>query len=84
MSNDVYRLLIKIREIVLNGILFLLLLVNICLGQILFTNSGQELGNNNSISVALGDIDNDGDLEAFVANNGPNKVWLNQTPALRK
>ena len=84
MSNDVYRLLIKIREIVLNGILFLLLLVNIFLGQILFTNSGQELGNNNSISVALGDIDNDGDLEAFVANNGPNKVWLNQTPALRK
>ena len=53
-----------------------------------FNDSGQTLGSNRSQSVKLGDLDNDGDLDAFVANNfnqgtqqfgGPNKVWLNST-----
>lgn len=48
-------------------------------GSGLFTNSGQELGSSNSWSVALGDLDGDGHLDAWVANraNQPNAVWMN-------
>ena len=43
-----------------------------------FTDSGQTLGSRRSLSVKLGDLDNDGDLDAFVANNPQgNTVWLN-------
>ncbi|NEO57671.1 MAG: hypothetical protein F6K54_34165 [Okeania sp. SIO3B5] len=44
-----------------------------------FTYSGQALGNYYSYGVSLGDVDEDGDIDAFVANNfeQPNKVWLN-------
>ena len=42
-----------------------------------FTDSGQALGNSESLSVALGDLDGDGDLDAMVANLGVNTVWTN-------
>ena len=44
-----------------------------------FTDSGQTLGNSNSSGVAPGDLDGDGDLDAWVANwNQPNRIWINQ------
>ena len=43
-----------------------------------FTDSGQSLGDHRSFSVSLGDVDGDGDLDAFVANASSNRVWLNQ------
>ncbi|NET44600.1 FG-GAP-like repeat-containing protein [Okeania sp. SIO2B3] len=44
-----------------------------------FTDSQQALGNYYSYGVSLADVDGDGDIDAFVANNfeQPNKVWLN-------
>ena len=45
-----------------------------------FDDSGQLLGDSESMGVGLGDLDGDGDLDAFVGNaaNKPNRVWFNR------
>ena len=42
-----------------------------------FFDSGQGLGDGQSYAVALGDLDGDGDIDAFVGNSSANRVWLN-------
>ena len=42
-----------------------------------FVDSGQTLGDGMSFSVALGDLDGDGDLDAWVAKDKANAVWRN-------
>ena len=48
-------------------------------GSSVFTDTMQTIGNSNSWHLAVGDLDNDSDLDVFVANGNdqPNKVWLN-------
>jgi hypothetical protein len=48
-------------------------------GQGKFNNSNQRLGRSKSVGVKLGDLDGDGDLDAFVTNRKPkpNKVYIN-------
>ena len=47
-------------------------------GAGVFSNSGQSLGLDMSAAVALGDLDSDGDLDAFIANaDQPDRVWFN-------
>jgi hypothetical protein len=43
-----------------------------------FTDSGQRLGAADTVAAALGDLDGDGDLDAFVGNaRAADEVWLN-------
>jgi len=42
-----------------------------------FSDSGQLLGSAETQALALGDVDDDGDVDAFVGNVGSNEVWLN-------
>jgi hypothetical protein len=46
-----------------------------------FSDSGQRLGQFPSAAVALGDLDGDGDPDAFIATRGPALVWLNDGAA---
>ena len=43
-----------------------------------FVDSGQRLGESASTSVALGDLDSDGDLDALVGTGTGSTVWINQ------
>ena len=42
-----------------------------------FVESGQDLGQARSRAAAMQDVDGDGDLDVFTANDGANEVWLN-------
>ena len=48
-----------------------------------FTNSGQNLGNTSyGTDVDLGDLDNDGDIDAYVTNRfDPDEIWINDGSA---
>jgi hypothetical protein len=43
-----------------------------------FVDSGQRLGDTDSTAVSLGDLDNDGDLDALVGTEKEALVWINQ------
>lgn len=46
-----------------------------------FTDSNQRLGGGGTTVVGLGDLDGDGDLDAFVGNSEADTVWINNANA---
>ena len=55
----------------------------------IFTKTGQDLGYQRTYKILLDDLDGDGDLDAFIANDArsgssgaPNEVWLNNGSAI--
>jgi hypothetical protein len=46
-------------------------------GKGVFRDSNQRLGSAMTKAVALADLDNDGDLDAYSGNYGPDEIWLN-------
>jgi hypothetical protein len=47
-----------------------------------FSDSGQRLGQRESMAVALGDLNGNGFLDAVVGNQGADEVWLNDGTGL--
>jgi hypothetical protein len=48
----------------------------------IFFDTGQSLGGSLSRAVAIGDVDGQDGPDAFVANDGANRVWLNDGDAI--
>jgi hypothetical protein len=46
-------------------------------GQGQFQDSGQRLGQVESMAIALGDLNGNGYLDAVVGNQGPDEIWFN-------
>ena len=42
-----------------------------------FTDSGQQLGHEESYAIALGDVNGDGFIDAVVGNRAPDEIWFN-------
>ena len=63
-------------------LIFIFILIDYCDAQVKFIDSGQKLGNSTTNNICLGDVDKDGDLDAFFANGAynqdqQNQLWLN-------
>jgi len=64
--------------VLLIGMLALAFEVDVSAGEaILFVDSGQNLGTGENMGLALGDLDDDGDLDAFITTTWVNRVWKN-------